>query len=44
MLPMIDPFTAFQTHSSLEIRAHVQTHTILEKTATGRFPLFLLSF
>ena len=31
---MIDPFIRVQTHSSLEIRNHVQTHTILDKTAT----------
>ncbi|MGH8652358.1 MAG: hypothetical protein ACREYE_09380, partial [Gammaproteobacteria bacterium] len=33
MPPMIDPFTTFQTHPSLETRSQVQTHTILEKTA-----------
>ncbi|MGH8656518.1 MAG: hypothetical protein ACREYE_31940, partial [Gammaproteobacteria bacterium] len=32
MPPMIDPFTTFQTHPSLETRSQVQTHTILEKT------------
>ncbi|MGH8656736.1 MAG: hypothetical protein ACREYE_33175, partial [Gammaproteobacteria bacterium] len=32
MPPMIDPFTTFQTHPSLETRSQVQTHTILETT------------
>lgn len=34
MPAMIDPVTHLQTHSSLEIHAPVQTHTILEKTRT----------
>jgi len=33
MPPMIDPVTPLQTHSSLEIHSHVQTHTMVEKTA-----------
>jgi len=32
MPPMIDPAIRLQTHFSLEIRIHLQTHTILEKT------------
>lgn len=31
---IIDPFSDFQIHSSLETRIPVQTHSILEKTST----------
>jgi hypothetical protein len=33
MRAMIDPNPSLQTHTFLEIRTHVQTHTILEETS-----------
>src|SRR5213080_545988 len=34
MRAMIDPNPSLQTHTSLEIRTHVQTHTILAQRGT----------
>ena len=35
MRKMIDPNVTPQTHTSLEIQPHLQTHTMLEETVTG---------
>jgi hypothetical protein len=35
MRAMIDPNATVQTHTSLGIQPHVQTHTILEETVYG---------
>src|SRR5207249_2759840 len=38
---MIDPSLSLQTHTSLEIRTTVQTHTILEETTCFGFASFM---
>jgi hypothetical protein len=44
MAPMIDPTATVQTHTSLETRPHVQTHTMLEKTHACDTALNIVSF
>jgi hypothetical protein len=44
MCAMIDPKLRLQTHTSLETRTPVQTHTMLEETRSGRGPATLVQF